>query len=103
MKILEIKDLRKSFGKTEVLKGVSFSMEKGQVLSIIGSSGSGKTTLLRSINFLEDADCGEIYVDGKCIYDGSLSKKLTASQEYTRGQRVLLPHLLRLHNWYLYW
>ena len=80
MKILEIKDLRKSFGKTEVLKGVSFSMEKGEVLSIIGSSGSGKTTLLRSINFLEEADCGEIYVDGKCIYDGSLEKKLTAAQ-----------------------
>ena len=80
MKILEIKNLRKSFGKTEVLKGVSFSMEKGQVLSIIGSSGSGKTTLLRSINFLEEADCGEIYVDGKCIYDGASGKKLTAAQ-----------------------
>ncbi len=80
MKILEIKNLRKSFGKTEVLKGVSFSMEKGQVLSIIGSSGSGKTTLLRSINFLEEADCGEIYVDGKCIYDGASTKKLTAAQ-----------------------
>ena len=80
MKILEIKDLRKSFGKTEVLKGVSFSMEEGEVLSIIGSSGSGKTTLLRSINFLEEADCGKIYVEGNCIYDGSSAKKLTAAQ-----------------------
>ena len=80
MKILEIKNLRKSFGKTEVLKGVSFSMEEGQVLSIIGSSGSGKTTLLRSINFLEEADFGEIFVDGKCIYDGSQNKKLTSAE-----------------------
>ena len=56
MKILEIKDLYKSFGKTEVLKGVNFSMEEGEVVSVIGSSGSGKTTLLRCINFLEKAD-----------------------------------------------
>ena len=47
MAILEVKNLRKSFGKTEVLKGIDFSLEKGEVLSIIGSSGSGKTTLLR--------------------------------------------------------
>ena len=80
MKILEIKNLRKSFGKTEVLKGVSFSMEEGQVLSIIGSSGSGKTTLLRSINFLEEADSGEIFVNGECIYNGSQSKKLTSAE-----------------------
>lgn len=80
MKILEVKNLRKSFNKTEVLKGVSFSLEKGQVLSIIGSSGSGKTTLLRCINFLEEADGGEIFVDDKCIYDGSSAKKLTAAQ-----------------------
>ena len=51
MKILEIKNLYKSFGKTEVLKDVNFSMEEGDVLSIIGASGSGKTTLLRCINF----------------------------------------------------
>ena len=52
MAILEVKNMRKSFGKTEVLKDVSFDLEKGQVLSIIGSSGSGKTTLLRCLNFL---------------------------------------------------
>lgn len=80
MKILEIKDLRKSFNKTEVLKGVSFSLEKGQVLAIIGSSGSGKTTLLRSINFLEEADAGKIYVEGNCIYDGGSAKKLTPAE-----------------------
>ena len=65
MAILEVQNIRKSFGKTEVLKGVSFSLEKGQVLAIIGSSGSGKTTLLRCLNFLETPDEGEIFVNGK--------------------------------------
>ena len=65
MAILEVQNLRKSFGKTEVLKDVSFSLEKGQVLAIIGSSGSGKTTLLRCLNFLETPDVGEIFINGK--------------------------------------
>ena len=56
MPILEVKNIMKSFGNTEVLKGVDFSMEEGEVVSILGSSGSGKTTLLRCINFLEKAD-----------------------------------------------
>ena len=75
MKILEIKDLRKNFGKIEVLKGVSFSMEKGEVVSIIGSSGSGKTTLLRCINFLETPDLGEMVLDGNLLFDIKQSKK----------------------------
>ena len=53
MALLEVKNIRKNFGKTEVLKGIDFSMEKGDVVAIIGSSGSGKTTLLRCLNFLE--------------------------------------------------
>ena len=80
MKILEVKNLVKNFGKTQVLKGIDFSMEKGEVVAIIGSSGSGKTTLLRCINFLEDADKGQILVDGECIYDGESTKKLTPAQ-----------------------
>ena len=64
MPILQVDNLKKSFGKTDVLKGVSFSLEKGQVLAIIGSSGSGKTTLLRCINFLETPDEGQIFVNG---------------------------------------
>ena len=52
MAVLEVKDMKKNFGKTSVLKGVSFSLEKGEVLAVIGSSGGGKTTLLRCINFL---------------------------------------------------
>ena len=75
MAILEVKNLTKSFGKTEVLKGISLSLEEGQVMSIIGSSGSGKTTLLRCINFLETADSGFITVDGEEIFTTPLSKK----------------------------
>ena len=67
MPVLEVKNLKKSFGNTEVLKGVSFTLDQGQVLAIIGSSGSGKTTLLRCLNFLEQADAGEIIVDGKSL------------------------------------
>ncbi len=70
MAFLEIKNIKKSFGKYEVLKDISFSLEKGEVLSIIGSSGSGKTTLLRCINFLEFSEEGTISVDGNVIYDG---------------------------------
>ena len=67
MAVLEVKNLKKHFGSTDVLKGVSFSLEKGQVLAIIGSSGSGKTTLLRCLNFLETPDEGDIVVDGKLL------------------------------------
>ncbi len=67
MAVLEVKNLRKGFGELDVLKGVSFSLEQGQVLAIIGSSGSGKTTLLRCLNFLETADEGEILVNGKLL------------------------------------
>ena len=69
---LEVKNLTKSFEDTHVLKGINFTLEKGQVLSLIGSSGSGKTTLLRCINALETADGGTISVDGNKIFDASL-------------------------------
>ena len=68
MAILEIKNLVKRFDKTEVLKDVSFSMEPGEVVSVIGSSGSGKTTLLRCINFLEKAYTGLIFLNGEVIF-----------------------------------
>lgn len=76
MSVLKVNNIKKSFGKTEVLKGISFSLNKGEVLSIIGSSGSGKTTLLRCINFLETADEGTIFVNEKQIFDGSSTAKL---------------------------
>ena len=69
MAILEVEHICKSFEKTEVLKDISFSLEEGQVLSIIGSSGSGKTTLLRCLNFLERPDRGVIRVCGETLYD----------------------------------
>ena len=68
MAIFEIKNLKKSFGSLAVLNDVSFSLEKGEVLSIIGSSGGGKTTLLRSLNALETPDGGEIIIDGKAVF-----------------------------------
>ena len=80
MAVLEVKNIKKNFGKTVVLKGISFSLDKGDVLSIIGSSGSGKTTLLRCLNFLETADCGTISVADKVIFDGDSSANLTDEQ-----------------------
>ena len=73
MALLEVKNIKKNFGQTQVLKGISFSLEKGQVLAIIGSSGSGKTTLLRCLNFLETADQGEIIINGKVLTGKGLS------------------------------
>lgn len=69
MAVLEVKNIRKSFDGEEVLKGINFSMEKGEVLAIIGSSGSGKTTLLRCLNFLVTPDEGQIFVNGECNFD----------------------------------
>ena len=68
MKILEIHNIKKKFDDVEILKGISFSMEKGQTLSILGSSGSGKTTLLRCLNFLEIPDEGTITVNGDVLF-----------------------------------
>ena len=80
MAILEVKNICKSFGKTEVLKGINFSMEKSEIIAVIGSSGSGKTPLLRCINFLETATEGEIWVDGECIFNASDKRKITAQE-----------------------
>ena len=73
MAILDVQHIEKHFGDTPVLKDISFSLEEGQALSIIGSSGSGKTTLLRCLNFLETPDSGRIAVRGRNLLDGSLS------------------------------
>ena len=81
MPVLQVNNIRKRFADTDVLKGVSFSLEKGQVLAIIGSSGSGKTTLLRCLNFLETPDAGEIWVNGKQLLDSS-------SEEAIRQNRL---------------
>ena len=96
MAILEVKDIKKSFGKTEVLKGVSFSLNEGEVLSIIGSSGSGKTTLLRCINFLESADSGLITVDGDVIFDGNDKTKKNAKE--TREKQLKIGLVFQQFN-----
>ena len=96
MAILEVKDIKKSFGKTEVLKGVSFSLNEGEVLSIIGSSGSGKTTLLRCINFLENADSGLITVDGDVIFDGNDKTKKKAKE--TREKQLKIGLVFQQFN-----
>ena len=77
MAYLTIDNFNKNFGKTVVLQGINFSMEKGEVVSIIGSSGSGKTTLLRCINFLETPDTGKMTLDGEVLFDSSIEKKDT--------------------------
>lgn len=76
MALLEVNNIKKSFGKNQILKGIDFELEKGQVLSIIGSSGSGKTTLLRCINFLEFAEEGTITVNSELIYNGAKDKRI---------------------------
>ena len=75
MAYFEIKDVRKKFGETEVLKGVGFTAEKGEVISVIGSSGSGKTTLLRCINFLTAPDEGSMTLDGETLFSAPEQKK----------------------------
>ena len=77
MEVLRVENIKKSFGKTEVLKGIDFSLGEGEVLSIIGSSGSGKTTLLRCLNFLETPQGGRIIVDGETLFDAEDKAKLS--------------------------
>ena len=80
MSILKVENIRKRFGRTQVLKGIGFEMEQGEVIAILGSSGSGKTTLLRCINLLERADAGKIYVDDKLVYDVVTAKKMKTKE-----------------------
>ena len=86
MALLVTENLKKNFGKTKVLKGISFSLEKGEVLAIIGSSGSGKTTLLRCLNFLERPDEGSITVGDKVLIDCSVAE--TLDDETIRQNRL---------------
>lgn len=106
MAILEVNNLYKSFENTEVLKGVSFSLDEGKVLSIIGSSGSGKTTLLRCITSLETADSGKITVNNEVVFDSDDKKKLSAAEKRRRQLSVglvfqsfnLFPQYTALEN-----
>lgn len=86
MAILEVKNIEKHFGNTKVLKDVSFSLEEGNALAIIGSSGSGKTTLLRCLNFLEKPNRGMISVKGEAVFDASQPVKM--SEQELRRKRL---------------
>ena len=80
MSLLKVENIRKSYGKTEVLKDISFSLKKGEVLAIIGSSGSGKTTLLRCLNFLETPGNGKISVNDEVLFDSNDSSAKSDSE-----------------------
>lgn len=80
MSLLNVENIRKSYGKTEVLKDISFSLKKGEVLAIIGSSGSGKTTLLRCLNFLETPGNGKISVNDEVLFDSNDSTAKSDSE-----------------------
>ena len=116
MPILEVRNIKKNFENTEVLKGIDFDLEEGQTISIIGSSGSGKTTLLRCLNFLETPDEGTITVRGQKIFDAA-GKPLSAKElrlnrlhfglvfqqfnlfpQYTALENVTLAPLLSAQN-----
>ena len=86
MAILEVEHISKNFEDTEVLKEIGFSLEKGEVLSIIGSSGSGKTTFLRCLNFLEQPDTGVIRVNGEVLFDASVRQ--TQQEAEIRKKRL---------------
>lgn len=86
MSLLKVENIQKNFGKTQVLKDISFSLEKGEVLAIIGSSGSGKTTLLRCLNFLEAPQGGKITVNGNALLD--CGSKTKASDAEIRKNRL---------------
>ena len=86
MAYLEIKGFKKSFGNFSVLKGIDFSLEKGQVLSIIGPSGSGKSTLLRSLNFLETPDEGTMTLDNEILFDAKTAK--SDGEKVLRNKRL---------------
>ncbi len=83
---LEVKNYRKRFGENEVLKGISFTLHKGEVLAIIGSSGGGKTTLLRCLNFLEIPDEGELYLGGERLFGAD--EKVKVSDARVREKRL---------------
>lgn len=96
MAILEVKNIHKSFGKNTVLNGISFSLEEGGVLSVIGSSGSGKTTLLRCITSLETADEGQIIVNGNVVFDSENQHKFT--KEEIRQNRLAVGLVFQSFN-----
>lgn len=99
MALLEIKNIKKSFGKDEILKGISLNVEKGEVIVILGPSGCGKSTLLRCINGLEEIQSGEIFLDGKLISNQKKEMHLVRQKIGMVFQSYdLFPHLNVMKN-----
>ncbi len=98
MAILEVRSLSKSFGELNVLRDISFCVDKGQVVSIIGPSGSGKSTLLRCVNQLEKADGGEITVDGLKMLSTENGKAVYASKKELRTIRLKIGLVFQNFN-----
>jgi polar amino acid transport system ATP-binding protein len=97
--IISVRDVHKSFGKVEVLKGVTFDVRKGEVVCIIGPSGSGKSTLLRCINALVPIDSGSIKVEGQEVHDPALDKlELRKKVGMVFQSYNLFPHKTALEN-----
>ena len=97
--MIEIKDVHKSFGSLQVLRGISLNVEKGEVISVIGSSGSGKSTLLNCINALEPIQGGHIFVDGTDVHaKGTDVNKLRQKIGMVFQQWNSFPHLTTLEN-----
>ena len=80
MAMLDVKNISKSFGATRVLEDISFSLEQGETVAVIGASGSGKTTLLRCLTSLEKADKGTVAINGQTVFDAASQHKLTDSE-----------------------
>lgn len=97
--MLEVKDLKKNFGKTEVIKGISFDVQKGEVVAIIGPSGCGKSTLLRCLNMLEKPTSGKIILDNEDITGKKVDlTKIREKMGMVFQQFNLFPHLTVLEN-----
>src|SRR5690606_17170531 len=96
---IEIRDLHKSFGKNEVLKGIDFHVDQGEVVCVIGPSGSGKSTLLRCVNRLEDPDSGEVLVEGIDVCDPETDlDRIRTRIGMVFQQFNLFPHMTVLDN-----
>ena len=108
MEMLKANQIKKSFGKLSVLKGVDLAISRGEVMAILGPSGSGKSTLLRCINTLEKVDSGSVYIEGECLFDAQSKEYFVGGKDATKRLRAklgmvfqnfnLFPHLSVIDN-----
>ena len=96
--MIELKDVRKSFGKNEVLKGINLQIDKGEVVVIIGPSGSGKSTVLRTMNYLEEPTSGHVIVDGMDLSDKNKLNDVRTEVGMVFQNFNLFPHMTVLDN-----